>query len=140
MMNFEMSKKLKVDDTWDLPILEQLLRDYDPKTQHLDSLLMRNFYFPSLEQLVLKNCKESPNGQSFVLRLVRHMTRFRESDVPDSPTRLRHVDLRGTNLFEGSSAVQVMRLLAPHVEFYVDDYEDRGPDSVRDICSDVSSD
>ena len=31
------------------------------------------------------------------------MTRFRESDVSDSPTRLRRVNLRGTNIFEGNT-------------------------------------
>ena len=117
------------DDVNDLPTLEQLQTSYDPTVQHLDSFMMRHFFFPALEELILKNCKEQEgwisnygfvNGESFVVRLVRHLTRFRESDDPDSRTCLRRVDLRGTNLLEGSSAVRLMRLLAPHVQFIAD--------------------
>ena len=60
------------------------------------------------------------NPESFVVRLVRHMTRFRKSDQLDSPTRQLRVDLRGTNHFEESSAVGLMRLLAPHVKCITD--------------------
>lgn len=108
-----------------LPTLEQLLSDYNPAVQHLEPLMTRTFSLPALEELVLTNCKErggafsgAPFGdkQGFVVRLVRHLTRFRESDAPDSPTRLRRLDLRATCLSDGSSHVRLMRLLAPHVE------------------------
>lgn len=106
----------------DLPTLEQLQSNYDPTVQHLDSFMLRIFYFPALEELVLKNCNEQKAlwRESFVVRLVRHLTLFRESDAPDSPTRLRCVDLRYTNVFEGSPAVRLMSLLAPHVKFIAD--------------------
>lgn len=113
----------------ELPSLEQLLRDYDPTEQHLDPLMTRTFYFPALEELFLKHCKEYrgsiprprfANRPNFMVRLVRHLTRFRERDANDSPTRLRRVDLRDTGIYEGSSEVRLMRLLAPHVEFLVD--------------------
>ena len=112
----------------DLPTLEQLQTSYDPTVQHLDSF-MRHFFVFALEELILKNCKEQEgwvsdygfvNEESFVVRLVRHLTRFPESDVPDSPTRLRRVDLRGSNLFEGSSAARLLRLFALHVVFITD--------------------
>lgn len=108
-----------------LPTLEQLLSDYNPTVQHLEPLMTRTFSLPALEELVLTNCKErggafsgAPfgNKQGFVVRLVRHLTRFRENDAPDSPTRLRRLDLRATCLSDGSSHVRLMRLLAPHVE------------------------
>ena len=117
------------DDVNDLPTLEQLKTSYDPTVQHLDSFMMRHFFFPALEELILKNCKEQKGwvsdygfveDESFVVRLVRHLTRFRESDVPDSRTHLRRIDLSGTNLFVQSSAVRLMRILAPHVEFIAD--------------------
>lgn len=120
----------EVIDMEELPTREQMLRDYDPSVQHLDAFLMRHFHFPALEQLVLRNCLEryhynwSYNAdcikRKFLVRFVRHLTRFRESDAPDSQTRLRLVDLRCTNLYEEDSAVRLMRLLAPHVEFIAD--------------------
>lgn len=100
----------------DLPTLEQLVRDYDPSVQHLDSFMLRHFYFPALEELVLKNCVEQAFGQSFLARLVRHLTRFRESDAPHSQTPLRRVDLRGSKIYDEDSAVRLMGLLAPNVK------------------------
>ena len=129
------------DDMNDLPTLEQLQSNYDPTVQHLDSFMMRTFYFPALEELVLKNCEEQDGWitgygdvTGFVVRLVRHLTRFRESDAPDSPTCLRRVDLSDTSLFDGRSAMRLMRLLAPHVEFIAD------PESSSESDDDSSSD
>lgn len=104
------------------PTLVQRYSEYDSTVQHMDSLLMRIFDFPALEQLELSG--QVPGApfvtrQSFLVRLVRHLTRFRETDAPDSPTRLRRVDLSDTGLFEHNSSVRLMRLLAPHVEFIV---------------------
>lgn len=113
----------------DLPTYEELLRDYDPTTQHLDSFIRRTFDFPALEELILTKCKEHEKFNSdfefeyidsFVVRLVRHLTRFRDSDAPDSSTRIRLVDLRDTNLYEENPEVRLMRLLAPHVKFLAD--------------------
>lgn len=107
-----------------LPTLEQLLRDYDPTVQHLDSFMARTFNFPALEELILKNCRYPVReliDMGFIVRLVRHFTRFRESDAPDSPTHLRLVDLRDTDLFENYPELRLMSLLAPHIEFLADD-------------------
>lgn len=106
----------------DLPTYEQLKTAYNPSRQHLDIFMKRTFNFPGLEQLILKNCREYNIGSLFLVRLLRHLTRFREANAPDSPTRIRLVDLRGIKFDKdiSSTEFQLLPLLAPHVQFLID--------------------